>query len=56
MKTRGEALREYVLRRFLLMVPTFIGITFATFLLVQFVNCQLVPQSAQFLPLCFHVL
>ncbi len=37
MKTRGEALRDYVLRRLLLMVPTFIGITFATFLLVQFV-------------------
>ncbi|MGD8289627.1 MAG: ABC transporter permease, partial [Gemmatimonadota bacterium] len=37
MKTRGEALRDYVLRRLLLMIPTFIGITFATFLLCQFV-------------------
>ncbi len=37
MKTRGEALRDYVLRRLLLMVPTFIGITFAVFLLTQFV-------------------
>ena len=38
MKSRGEALRDYVLRRFLLMIPTFIGITFVTFLL-----CQVVP-------------
>ncbi len=37
MKSRGEALRDYVLRRFLLMIPTFIGITFVTFLLCQFV-------------------
>jgi microcin C transport system permease protein len=36
-KSRGEALRDYVLRRFLLMVPTFIGITFVTFALCQFV-------------------
>jgi microcin C transport system permease protein len=36
-KSRGEALRDYVLRRFLLMIPTFIGITFVTFLLCQFV-------------------
>jgi microcin C transport system permease protein len=36
-KSRGEALRDYVLRRLLLMIPTFIGITFATFLLTQFV-------------------
>ncbi len=38
MKSRGEALRDYVLRRLLLMIPTFIGITFVSFLL-----CQLVP-------------
>ncbi len=37
MKSRAEALRDYVVRRLLLMVPTFIGITFATFVLVQFV-------------------
>jgi microcin C transport system permease protein len=36
-KSRGEALRDYVLRRLLLMIPTFIGITFFTFLLTQFV-------------------
>ena len=37
MKSRGEALRNYVVRRVLLMIPTFIGITFVTFLLCQFV-------------------
>jgi microcin C transport system permease protein len=37
MKSRGEALRDYVVRRLLLMIPTFIGVTFATFLLCQFV-------------------
>lgn len=37
MKSRGQALRDYVLRRLLLMIPTFIGVTFATFLLCQFV-------------------
>ena len=37
MKSRGEALRDYVIRRLLLMIPTFIGITFVTFLLCQFV-------------------
>ena len=37
MKTRGEALRDYVIRRLLLMIPTFLGITFVTFLLCQFV-------------------
>ena len=37
MKSRGEALRNYVARRFLLMIPTFLGITFVTFLLCQFV-------------------
>lgn len=37
MKSRGEALRDYIVRRFLLMIPTFIGITFVTFLLCQFV-------------------
>ena len=37
MKSRGEALRDYVLRRLLLMIPTFLGITFVTFLLCQFV-------------------
>jgi microcin C transport system permease protein len=36
-KSRGEALRDYVVRRLLLMIPTFLGITFATFLLCQFV-------------------
>ena len=37
MKSRGEALRDYLIRRLLLMIPTFIGITFVTFLLCQFV-------------------
>lgn len=37
MKSRGEALRDYVVRRLLLMIPTFLGITFFTFLLIQFV-------------------
>jgi microcin C transport system permease protein len=37
MKSRGEALRDYVVRRVLLMIPTFIGITFVTFFLLQFV-------------------
>jgi microcin C transport system permease protein len=37
LKSRGEALRDYVVRRLLLMVPTFLGITFFTFLLCQFV-------------------
>ncbi|HZV92713.1 MAG TPA: microcin ABC transporter permease, partial [Caldimonas sp.] len=37
MKSRGQALRDYVVRRLLLMIPTFIGITFVTFLLCQFV-------------------
>jgi microcin C transport system permease protein len=37
MKSRGEALRDYMVRRLLLMVPTFLGITFFTFLLIQFV-------------------
>jgi microcin C transport system permease protein len=36
-KSRGEALRDYVIRRLLLMIPTFLGITFFTFLLCQFV-------------------
>jgi microcin C transport system permease protein len=36
-KSRGEALRDYVVRRLLLMIPTFLGITFVTFLLIQFV-------------------
>lgn len=37
MRSRGEALRDYVIRRLILMIPTFIGITFATFMLCQFV-------------------
>ena len=37
MKSRGEALRDYIVRRVLLMIPTFLGITFVTFLLCQFV-------------------
>lgn len=37
MKSRGEALRDYVVRRLLLMIPTFIGITFVAFLICQFV-------------------
>lgn len=37
MKSRGEALRDYLFRRLLLMIPTFVGITFATFVLCQFV-------------------
>lgn len=35
--SRGQALRHYILRRILLMVPTFLGITLFTFLLCQFV-------------------
>ena len=37
MKSRGEALRDYVIRRLLLMVPTFLGITAVTVLGLQFV-------------------
>lgn len=37
MRSRSEALRDYVIRRLLLMIPTFLGITFATFILIQFV-------------------
>ena len=37
MKSRGEALRDYVIRRLLLMIPTFLGITLVTFTLLQFV-------------------
>ncbi|MEO7245797.1 MAG: hypothetical protein ABIX12_11700, partial [Rubrivivax sp.] len=37
MKSRAQALRDYVVRRLLLMIPTFLGVTFATFVLVQFV-------------------
>ncbi len=37
MKSRGKALRDYIVRRLLLMIPTFVGITFVTFLLIQFV-------------------
>ena len=44
MKSRGEALRNYVIRRFLLMVPTFIGITFITFMLCQFVPGGMIDQ------------
>ena len=36
-KSRGHALRDYIIRRLLLMIPTFIGITLVTFLLCQFV-------------------
>jgi len=36
-KSRGEALRDYILRRILLMIPTFLGITLVTFTLCQFV-------------------
>jgi len=36
-KSRGEALRDYIVRRLLVMIPTFLGITLATFLLCQFV-------------------
>jgi len=36
--SRGHALRSYVIRRLLLMLPTLLGITFLVFLL-----CQLVP-------------
>src|SRR6185295_5917668 len=44
MKSRGQALRDYVLRRLLLMIPTFIGITFVTFLLCQFVPGGVIDQ------------
>jgi microcin C transport system permease protein len=36
-KSRAHALRDYVIRRLLLMIPTFLGITLVTFLLCQFV-------------------
>jgi len=36
-KSRSHALRDYVIRRILLMAPTFLGITLVTFLLCQFV-------------------
>lgn len=35
--SRGHALRNYVIRRLLLMVPTFLGITVVVFVLCQFV-------------------
>ena len=35
--SRGHALRSYVIRRLLLMLPTLLGITFLVFLLCQFV-------------------
>jgi len=35
--SRGHALRNYVIRRFILMIPTFLGITVLTFVLCQFV-------------------
>ena len=35
--SRGHALRNYVIRRLLLMIPTFLGITLLVFLLCQFV-------------------
>src|SRR5579862_3526546 len=44
MKSRGEALRDYVVRRLLLMIPTFLGITFVTFLLCQFVPGGVIDQ------------
>ncbi len=37
MASRGHGLRDYVLRRLVLMVPTLLGITFIVFLLCQFV-------------------
>ena len=37
MAARSHALRDYVLRRLMLMVPTLLGITFLVFLLCQFV-------------------
>ena len=37
MKSRGDALRDYVIRRLLLMIPTFLGITLVVFILLQFV-------------------
>ena len=36
-KSRAGALRTYVLRRLLLMIPTLLGITFIVFVLCQFV-------------------
>jgi microcin C transport system permease protein len=36
-KSRGQALRDYIVRRLLVMIPTFLGITIAIFLLCQFV-------------------
>jgi microcin C transport system permease protein len=43
-KSRGEALRDYVVRRLLLMIPTFIGITFVAFMLCQFVPGGVIDQ------------
>src|SRR5690606_20059468 len=46
---REHRLRSYVIRRLLLMIPTFIGVTFLVFLLTQFVPGgpidQLLAQS-----------
>ncbi|MCC5876878.1 MAG: ABC transporter permease [Candidatus Sumerlaeia bacterium] len=37
MNSRGQALRNYVIRRLLLMVPTMLGVTLAVFILTHFV-------------------
>ena len=37
MATRAHALRNYSLRRLMLMLPTLLGVTFFVFLLCQFV-------------------
>lgn len=36
-RSRGHALRNYIVRRWLLMIPTILGITLVTFLICQFV-------------------
>lgn len=36
-RSRGHALRNYIIRRWLLMIPTILGITLVTFLICQFV-------------------
>jgi microcin C transport system permease protein len=43
--SRGHALRNYIIRRTLLMVPTFIGITLVTFVLCQFVPGGPIQQA-----------
>jgi len=44
-KSRGHALRTYVIRRVLLMIPTLLGVTFVVFMLCQFVPGGPIDQA-----------